>query len=116
MPDVSREQVLEAAASDDDIVVLDLGEDYELSMPIDPKYSLNKRVKFARVMNVPPDYLQQGNNKATVLLMKAPDEVNAWFMGYGTAASNPELVMERLSAILDAPWFSEHDDEYWDYA
>lgn len=116
MPGTSRERVLEAAASDGDIIVLDLGEDYEISMPIDPQYSLKKRVNIAGMMRVPPDDLQQGNNKASVQLMKVPDERNAWFMGYATSMNHPELVLNRIAKILDAPWLSEHDEEYWDYA
>lgn len=115
VPNVSLERVLEAAAADDDIVVFDHGDDYELSMPIDPQYSLAKRVKLANFLDLPPDDLQQGTNKATVLLLKVPDEINAWFMGRAVSMNHPELILERIAQILDAPWFSEHDEEYWDY-
>lgn len=114
IPNVSRERVLEIAVADDEIVVLDHGDDYELSMAIDPKHSLGKRIKFAKVMNTPPDNLQQGGNKSSVLLTKAPDEINTWFWSAATSMTNPELILNRIAEKLKVPWFSENDEEYWE--
>lgn len=117
MPNVSREAVLAAIEQDDDIIVTDDGDSYTIKMPIDKNYSLNKRVRFAQMVNVPPDTIQQGGNTATIFLAKAPDEIHSWFWGTGTSIHHPEVILNRIVELVGrgAYWVPEHDDEYFEY-
>lgn len=118
IPDITTAQVLQVLQADDDIIVIDNGDDYIVEMPIDPSYSLQKRMALARFMDVPGDDIQQGSNKASVFLSKT-DDVNCWFMGYATSIRQPELILDRIIELLDAhgieaSWISEHDEGYFE--
>jgi hypothetical protein len=121
IPDSSREFILRVLETFDDVIVTDEGDEYLIRMPIDPGYSLKKRVGLASIAGAPPDDVQQGTNMAQIFLMKAPDEINAWLWGTGTSISHPELILDRICEKLEELdrnplWLSEHDDEYWNYA
>ena len=116
IPDVTTDQVLRVLQIDDDMVVIDNGNDYIIEMPIDPGYSLQKRMAIARIVDMPGDDIQQGGNKASIFLNKT-DDVNCWFTGYATSVRQPEIILDRVVELLEAhgiesSWMSEHDEGF----
>jgi len=116
IPNVSWRQIIQATEAIDDIIVTDEGDSYHFHMPIDPQYSIKKRINLGIVTKSPPDNIQQGGDTAHVYLYKTPDPDNAWFEGTAVSVNHPELILNKLTETIEMPWYSEHDETYHIYA
>ena len=88
--------------------------DIELSLPMDKRHALKKRMQLAKAVGVPPDETPKAESRSSISLTNAPDKSNAWFIGYATAVSNPEIVLSALMNALgeNNELYSEHDEMY----
>lgn len=116
IPNVSWQQIIQTAEEIGDMVVTDEGDYYHFRMPIDPQYSIRKRIGLGIATESPPDNIQQGDNTAHIYLYKTLDHDNAWFEGYGVSINHPELILDKLAEAIEMPWYSEHNETYHIYA
>jgi hypothetical protein len=116
IPDVSQDVILSVLEIDDDIVVLDNNDNYAISMPINPRYSLKKRIGLSQAINVPPDTVQQGGGKSSITLHKTEDADNSWFSQTAASINHPEIILSKILDLLgshgiDANWWCDATDE-----
>lgn len=111
IPGINRNNVLKAAI-DIGLRVEDKGNTYRLTLEIDPKYSLRKRMKLANMANIPADDVQHGDESSSIFIDKTPDTENCWFVGSAVSITHPEVILDKLAEALDSYWLSEHDPEY----
>ena len=119
IPDTSQKQILFVLGDDTNISVTEENDQYIIKMPIEQEYSLKKRLGLAKVLQIAPDNIQQGNNEASVILMKTPDKTNSWFWCNSVSINHPEIVLDRIGELLEQNgfsgyWFSEQDEEYFE--
>jgi hypothetical protein len=113
IPNISYQKLLRTAEQLPNLLITDEGNNYLLRTPIDPHYSLQKRINLGKTTNIPPDNIQQGNNTASIRLYKTEDTNNSWFEGTAVSINHPEIILNKLTLAIKIPWYSEHDEEYW---
>jgi hypothetical protein len=124
---VSKDDLLEYLKNIHEITVEDHPDsnDYKvLTMKVDPKYLLRKRMALGNLLAktsdaaITPDSLSEGTTTASVFInMGASDTENTWFEGFAVSVRHPETILETIVEHLrnigvETQWASEHQELY----